>query len=67
MNRPIVLATIEMFGTDRVMFGSNFPPDSLAADFDTIFDGYAQIVADLESAERVKLFRDNARRIYRMD
>ena len=67
MNRPIVLATIEMFGTDRVMFGSNFPPDSLAADFDTIFDGYAKIVADLESAERVKLFRDNARRIYRMD
>jgi predicted TIM-barrel fold metal-dependent hydrolase len=66
-NRSIVLATIDMFGTDRVMFGSNFPPDSLAADFDTIFDGYAEIVADLGSAERIKLFRDNARRIYRID
>ena len=67
MNRPIVLATIEMFGTNRVMFGSNFPPDSLAADFDTIFDGYAEIVTDLGANERLKLFRDNARRIYRID
>ncbi|MDA0261027.1 MAG: amidohydrolase family protein, partial [Proteobacteria bacterium] len=44
-NRLIVLQTIEMFGTDRVMFGCNFPPDSLAANFDTIFDGYAEIIA----------------------
>ena len=66
-NRPIVLDTIEIFGVDRCMFASNFPVDSLAADFDTIFDGFKAIVADLSAAEQSALFHDNAVRFYRLD
>jgi predicted TIM-barrel fold metal-dependent hydrolase len=65
-NRPIVRDTIEIFGVDRCMFASNFPVDSLVADFDTIFDGFKTIVAGFSGAERAALFHDNAVRFYRL-
>ena len=56
----VVLDTIEIFGVDRCMFASNFPVDSLVADFDTIFDGFKTIVAGFSAAEQAALFHDNA-------
>jgi predicted TIM-barrel fold metal-dependent hydrolase len=66
-NRPVVLAAIESFGVDRVMFASNFPVDSLVADFETIFDGFDAITRGFDDQARSAMFRDNACRIYRMD
>jgi len=63
-NRGIVLTTIELFGTERCMFASNFPVDSLCAEFGTIFNGFAEIVRDLSAREQRALFQDNARRLY---
>lgn len=66
-NRPIVLATIEMFGVSRCMFASNFPVDSVCADFQTILSGFDTIVSAFSEDDRRALFHDNAVRIYRMD
>ncbi|HEX6110747.1 MAG TPA: amidohydrolase [Geminicoccaceae bacterium] len=66
-NRPIVRDAIAIFGVDRCMFASNFPVDSLCADFDTIFRGFKAIVAELSPAERSSLFYANALRFYRLD
>jgi predicted TIM-barrel fold metal-dependent hydrolase len=66
-NGPIVLDTIAIFGVERCMFASNFPVDSLIADFDTIYDGFKTIVADLSTIEEAALFHDNAVRFYRLD
>jgi predicted TIM-barrel fold metal-dependent hydrolase len=63
-NRDIVRTVIDLFGTDRCMFASNFPVDSLCGSFTAIFDGFRAIVADLPDAEQRALFRDNALRIY---
>jgi predicted TIM-barrel fold metal-dependent hydrolase len=65
-NGPIVRDAIRVFGVDRCMFASNFPVDSLCADFDTIFTGFKTIVADLSRAEQRALLHDNAVRIYRL-
>jgi predicted TIM-barrel fold metal-dependent hydrolase len=65
-NCSVVRDTIELFGTGRCMFASNFPVDSLCASFEDIFSGFAAIVADLAPQERRKLFHDNALRLYRM-
>lgn len=65
-NRSIVLETIEIFGTGRAMFASNFPVDSLVGSFSTIFGGFDAITSGFSEAERAALFRDNARRIYRI-
>ena len=66
-NRSIVLDTIEMFGVDRCMFAGNFPVDSLVASFDTIFNGYFDIVAGFEAEIIAKLFCENACTIYAVD
>jgi predicted TIM-barrel fold metal-dependent hydrolase len=65
-NGPVVRDAIAIFGVDRCMFASNFPVDSLCADFDTIFAGFKTIVAELGRAEQLKLFHGNAVRIYRL-
>lgn len=66
-NRPIIREAIDIFGTDRAMFASNFPVDSLVGDFDTIIDGFRAAVADLPREEQAKLFSGNAIRIYRLE
>ncbi|WP_417580739.1 amidohydrolase family protein [Pelagibacterium sp.] len=66
-NGPIVRETIEIFGSDRAMFASNFPVDSLVAGFSTIFEGFRQCVQDLPVADQGALFCDNAARLYRID
>jgi predicted TIM-barrel fold metal-dependent hydrolase len=65
-NRAIVLDTIEIFGVERAMFASNFPVDSLVGSFSTIFNGFDAITAGFSEKERAALFRDNARRLYRI-
>ena len=65
-NRAIVLDTIDIFGTGRTMFASNFPVDSLVGTFATIYSGFDAITSGWGAAERAELFRDNARRIYRI-
>jgi predicted TIM-barrel fold metal-dependent hydrolase len=62
-----VLAAIELFGTDRSMFASNFPVDSLRESFDSIFSGFDEITRGFSDAQRRALFHDNAVRIYRME
>ncbi|MBH2035506.1 MAG: amidohydrolase [Pseudomonadales bacterium] len=66
-NAWIVREVIAMFGTDRVMFASNFPVDSLCGSFDDIYSGFKSIVADLPSADQQRLFYSNAQRVYRCE
>lgn len=44
--RPIVDTVFQQFGVDRVMFGSNFPVDSLSSSYGELFDAYDGLVAD---------------------
>lgn len=63
-NAWIVRETIAMFGSERAMFASNFPVDSLCGSFDDIYGGFKEIVADLPRSVQEQLFHSNARRIY---
>jgi predicted TIM-barrel fold metal-dependent hydrolase len=64
--RPYVLETIEMFGTDRAMFASNFPTDKLFGSFEKHLGAYDTITADFGADERAALFAGNANRLYRL-
>jgi predicted TIM-barrel fold metal-dependent hydrolase len=64
--RSYVLATIDMFGPQRVMFASDFPTDKLFGSFDRHLDAYAAITADFTWEERCAMFASNANRIYRL-
>lgn len=65
--REAVLATIELFGTGRCMFASNFPVDGLCAGFSEIYSTFDAVTRGLSQTERRSLFHDNAVRIYRME
>ena len=65
-NGPIIRDTIAIFGVERCMFASNYPVDSLAGPFDTIYRGFMASVANLPLADQCKLLHDNAIRIYRL-
>jgi predicted TIM-barrel fold metal-dependent hydrolase len=59
-----VLTTIDLFGPERCMFGSNFPVDSLCGTFDAIFGGFDAITRDFSAEERQQMFSANAVRLY---
>ncbi len=65
-NAQIVLDAIEAFGPERCMFASNFPVDSLVGSFDAIYDGFQRITGGFSRSDRLRLFHDNAVRVYRL-
>jgi predicted TIM-barrel fold metal-dependent hydrolase len=61
--RPIVDTCIDRFGPDRVMFGSNFPVDSLTSDFSTLIVAYEALIP---RAMHPAIFGTTAARFYRL-
>ena len=64
--RTLVLESLEAFGAERAMFASNFPVDKQYTDFVTVWRAFDAITAQFSEAERAGLFRDNARKHYRI-
>lgn len=64
--RPVVLECIEHFGTDRAMFASDFPVESVHGTFDDFYCAFDLITADFSDEERDRLFAANAEAIYRI-
>ncbi len=64
--RPYVNEVIAAFGWDRVMFGSDWPVCTLAADFHRWVAALMTLTSEAGAANQQKLFHLNARRIYRL-
>ena len=64
--RRVIGTLLELFGTRRTIFASNYPVDSLRQSYDEIYSTFDLITASFSAAERRALFHDNAVRIYRM-
>ena len=66
--RPWVLHTIEAFGPDRAMFGTNWPVDVLFAPYIEQVDAYRTIIAEagFSPDEQANLLYRNAERLYRI-
>jgi L-fuconolactonase len=65
--KPYILHTIEAFGIDRVMFGSDWPVVNLAGSYTKWVDTLTYATGDLSDDEKQKLFIDNVTRFYRLD
>ena len=63
---PYVLTCIDLFGTSRCMFESNFPVDKRGASYRVLWNAFKRIVADASEPERTALFKDTACRAYRL-
>jgi L-fuconolactonase len=62
--RPFVETAVELFGVDRVMFGSDWPVCLLAASYGRVKEALEAALPPLTEPERAQVFGGNAVRIY---
>lgn len=64
---PYIRHVLELFGPDRVMFGSDWPVCLLAAEYDEVMSVLLESLPDSwGEAERAKLFGLNAKEFYKL-
>lgn len=64
--RPYVEYALEIFGSDRLLFGSDHPVCLLAASYERVLDSFREILASLPGEEQEKIFWRNAASFYRL-
>ena len=62
----VVTETVEMFGAERCLFGSNFPIEKLWTSYADLVAAYRDAVAHLPPADQEAIFSTTARRVYRL-
>ncbi|MNP73690.1 Amidohydrolase [compost metagenome] len=63
----MVLTALEIFGSGRCMFASNFPVAGLRASYDTLADGMATMLAPMGRSVQQAVLAGNAQRFYRLE
>ena len=63
---PYVYKVIEMFGYDRVMFGSDWPVCRLAGEYEDVWDTINEVLCDITKHQRENIFGANAMRFYNL-
>ncbi len=63
---PLVQHTTEVFGPDRLVFGSNYPMDKAIASYGEIVAALADLLAPAGPDLLRKVFHDNAQRVYNL-
>ncbi len=64
--KPYIQHLVEIFGYNRLMFGSDWPVCTLAANYSEWFEALLSAVDDASDAEKNRLFYQNALDFYRM-
>lgn len=64
--RPYVETAVELFGAERCMVGSNYPPDSRSCGFVPAWNALKTIFADSSSTEKNAIFSGTAAKLYRI-
>ena len=65
--RPYVETAIELFGAERLMFGSDYPVCLLAADYEKVLQTYQSFLQQLSDTNQQKVMRENAVKFYSLD
>ncbi|MER6561773.1 amidohydrolase family protein [Streptomyces sp. NPDC001027] len=63
---PFIEGSVEAFGADRCMVGSNFPVDKAGCTYGTLWNTYKRVLAECSPAEKKAIFSETARRTYRI-
>lgn len=64
--RRYVERAIELFGTSRCMFESNFPVDKLSCSYTVLWNSFKLLATGYSVDERADLFHRTAERVYRL-
>ena len=58
--------TVEIFGAERCLFGSNFPIEKLWTSYGELVQAFLKAAGDLSAGRRKAIFHDTAERVYRL-
>ncbi len=64
--RQVIRDTIQIFGTERTIYGSNFPLEKLHASYADFFGHYRKVLSEYSDAEQRAVLHDNAAKFYRL-
>jgi predicted TIM-barrel fold metal-dependent hydrolase len=64
--RRWVLGSIEAFGVNRVVFGTNWPVDRMFSSYPDVVNAYAEIISGFTREEQTAMFSSNAERLFRI-
>jgi L-fuconolactonase len=64
--RPYVETCIDIFGPDRCMLESNFPPDKKSCDYGVLWNAFKRITANYSADAKDALYRRTAAEVYRL-
>ena len=65
--KPYVVHVVRCFGSDRVMFGSDWPVCNLAGSYQRVVDALCNALGTLTPEDRAKVWGRNAREFYALD
>ncbi len=65
--KPYVETCIEAFGPDRCLMESNFPVDKESTGYCVLWNALKRITASCSPTEKLKMYRDTAARVYRLE
>lgn len=63
---PYLETCIELFGTERCMFESNFPVDQVGCSYGVLWNTFKRVTHRYSLTERLRLFHDTASKTYRL-
>jgi predicted TIM-barrel fold metal-dependent hydrolase len=64
--RQWIRDTIQIFGVERTIYGSNFPLEKLHASYADFFGVYRKVLSEYTEGEQRQVLHDNAVRFYRL-
>jgi predicted TIM-barrel fold metal-dependent hydrolase len=62
----IVRETVELYGPERCLFGSNFPIEKLWTSYSELVGAYRTVLSELSEEAQRLILADTARRVYRL-
>jgi len=65
--RPYVDYVLDVFGPERMMFGSDYPVCLLAAPYERVLNSFFELLKELNDADRNRIFAQNAIDFYRLN
>lgn len=64
--RQVIRDAIQIFGTERTIYGSNFPLEKLHASYAEFFGVYRTVLSEYPEIDQRRVFHDNAVKFYRV-
>ena len=62
--KPFFSACLSQFGAERLMFGSNFPVDSLSSTYHQLVSRHSELIEEISASQRDQFWGGTAERFY---